>query len=392
MNTPHSTEPRLLSQLNERAVLRVLQTNGPSSRAEVTRLAGVTRPTVSKAVSSLLESGLLEEFDAPENMRGRPAKKLRLGGSTSQVVGLVIDSPVCRLVTAGLDGSLRTDTFREFETPRTYDELIDMIIAQVESLRSKQCLRTLGIGVSLPGLYDYREGCSILSPNVPQTNGRCLGRDLATRLDLEVAVLQESDALCLAERHFGLAGTMTDFAMLDASTGIGLGILNDGRLLKGSCGLAGEIGHLPMVPDGIPCGCGRVGCLETLASDTAVARLVSQKQGRKLTLSQIVELVRAGDLNVSEELEQVAQQFVFALVTTINLFNPQTLFVHSRMFDLDESLLERLIRQTEARALVPSFRQCRIERARGSKREGAVAGIIEHLTDSRVSAAAPSAL
>ena len=76
MNVSHSTQPKLLSQLNERAVLRVLQTNGPSSRAEVTRLAGVTRPTVSKAVSSLLKSGFLEEFDAPENNRGRPAKLL----------------------------------------------------------------------------------------------------------------------------------------------------------------------------------------------------------------------------------------------------------------------------------------------------------------------------
>lgn len=389
MHTPHSTEPRLLSQLNERAVLRVLQAHGPSSRAEVTRLTGVTRPTVSKAVSSLLKSGLLEEFDASENMRGRPAKKLRLGGSTSQVVGLVVDSPVCRLVTAGLDGSLRTNTFREFETPPTYDELITRIAEQVESLRSEKRLRTLGVGVSLPGLYDYREGCSILSPNVPQTNDRCLGKDLATQLGLEVAVLQESDALCLAERYFGIAGNLTDFAMLDASTGIGLGVFNDGRLLKGSCGLAGEIGHLPMVPDGIQCGCGRVGCLETVASDTALARLVSQNQERSMTLSQIVELVRAGDLNVTEELEQVAQQFVFALVTTINLFNPQTLFVHSRMFDLDKSLMERLIRQTEARALLPSFRQCRIERARGSKCEGAVAGITEHLTDSRVSPAAP---
>ena len=389
MNVSHSTQPKLLSQLNERAVLRVLQTNGPSSRAEVTRLAGVTRPTVSKAVSSLLKSGFLEEFDAPENNRGRPAKLLRLGGATSQVVGLVIDSPVCRIVTAGLDGSLRSDAYREFKTPETYDELIAVITDQIETLSSARDLRTLGVGVSMPGLYDYKEGCSILSPNVPLTNGHCLGRDLSQRLNMEVTVLQESDALCLAERHFGLASRMTDFAMLDASTGIGLGILNDGRLLKGSCGLAGELGHLPMVRDGIQCGCGRTGCLETLASDTAFTRRVSQKQSRDLTFTQIAERVAAGELCVAEELEQVLEHLVFALVTTINLFNPQTLFVHSRMFDLDDRLLERLIRQTESRALQPSFRQCRIQRARGSKREGAVAGIIEYLTHSRVSPLAP---
>ncbi|HIE96714.1 MAG TPA: ROK family transcriptional regulator [Planctomycetes bacterium] len=389
MDSPVSTQPKLLSQLNERAVLRVLQANGPSSRAEVTRLAGVTRPTVSKAVASLLKSGLLEEFDAPENGRGRPARKLRLGGATSQVIGLVIDSPTCRIVTAGLDGSLRPQTQREFDTPDIYEELVATVIDHIAALSSDDTITTLGAGISLPGLFDYREGRSILSPNVPVTNDRCLAHDIAEQLGLECAVLQESDALCLAERHFGLAADLGDFAMLDASTGIGLGVLINGRLLKGSSGLAGEIGHLPIVPDGIKCGCGRSGCLETVASDTALARLVSHRVGQDLDIEQIVELVQAGELTVTAELEQVSQQLVFALVTTVNLFNPQRLFVHSRMFDLDDTLLGRLIERTESISLAPSFRDCRIERARGSKREGAIAGIIEHLTDSRVSSARP---
>ncbi len=387
MNRSVSMHPKLLSQMNERAVLRVLQAHGPSSRAEVTRLAGVTRPTISKAVSSLLKSGLLEEFDAPENSRGRPAKKLRLGGETSQIVGLVIDSPTCRLITSGLDGSMRSTTQREFETPDTYEELLSTIINEISNLSSNTHMRTLGVGVSLPGLFDYREGRSILSPNVPALNDHCLAKDLSSELNLECTVLQESDALCLAERHFGLATDLDDFAMLDTSTGIGLGVLIGGRLLKGSCGLAGEIGHLPMVPDGIKCGCGRSGCLETVASDTALTRLVSQRIGRNLDVNQVVKRVQTNELTVTTELDQVSRQLVFALVTTVNLFNPQTLFVHSRMFDLDESLLDRLIEQTAAMSLDPSFRHCQIRRARGSKLEGAIAGIIEHLTNSRVSTA-----
>ena len=76
---PNSTaQPQLLSQMNERSVLRLLQSTGPCSRADVTRQLGATAPTVSKAVASLLRSGLLEEFDAPSNGRGRPARQLRL--------------------------------------------------------------------------------------------------------------------------------------------------------------------------------------------------------------------------------------------------------------------------------------------------------------------------
>lgn len=385
MTTFVSSQPQLLSQMNERMVLRVLRENGPSSRAEVKRLSGVTAPTVSKAVSSLLKSGMLEEFDIEGNMRGRPAKKLRLAEETAQVVGLVIDSPHCRIVTTGLDGKIRNETHQEFQIPETYEQLIEIITKQIGALQSIDEINTLGVGISLPGLFDYREGRSVLSPNVPITNGQCIGKDISERLGLACVVLQETDALCLAERNSGLGRSIDDFAMLDASTGIGLGILIEGRLLKGSSGFAGEIGHLPMVPNGIPCGCGRVGCLETIASDAALSRLVSNRVGRKLGIEEIIELVQTDELNVDNELDQVWQQLAFALVTTINLFNPQALFIYSRMFDLDASLFERLIESTEGMALASSFRDCRIERAKGSKREGAIAGIIEHLTDSRIS-------
>ncbi|QDT49221.1 N-acetylglucosamine repressor [Symmachiella dynata] len=380
-----SSQPQLLSQMNERMVLRVLQANGPRSRAEVARLAGVTAPTVSKAVSSLLRSGMLEEFDSSETMRGRPAKRLRLAEDTAQVVGVVVDSPTCRIVTTGLDGRVGSGTHAEFKTPRTYRQLVEDIVEQVSSLQLFGGVKTLGIGISMPGLFDSREGRSILSPNVPITNDSCLGRDLTERLGLECVVLQESDALCLAERHYGLARGVDDFAMLDASTGIGLGVLIGGRLLKGKSGLAGEIGHLPMMEDGLECGCGRRGCLETIASDRALARLVSQRVGQEMSIEQIVEQVRTGRLDVTAEWEAVERPLAFALVTTINLFNPQTLFVHSRMLDIDDAFFERLIQRTASMALAPSFVDCRIERARGSKREGAVAGIIEHLTDARVS-------
>ena len=96
------------------------------------------------------------------------------------------------------------------------------------------------------------------------------------------------------------------------------------------------------------------------------------------------QLVALGELNIDESFEAVVRHLSFALATSINLFNPSTLFVCSRMFDLDPTLLDRLRDRTEGLALRPSFEVCRIERARGSKREGTIAGIIEYLTDARV--------
>src|SRR3954470_19713659 len=96
--------PAVVGKFNERQVLRMIQTRGPLSRAEVARESGLSAPTVSKAVASLLKAGLLEESHAAELARGRPAPKLRLATTATQVIGIAIDAGHCEVVTAGLDG------------------------------------------------------------------------------------------------------------------------------------------------------------------------------------------------------------------------------------------------------------------------------------------------
>lgn len=384
MSTMAAVQPQLLSQINERSVLRVLQANGPCSRAEMTRCMGATAPTVSKAVASLLRSGLLEEFDAPESGRGRPARRLRLATATAQVLGLVIDAGMCRLVSAGLDGRLHTANEIWFRTPDSYDELLQKVCEYVAALSDRNGVRTLGLGISMPGLIDSREQKGLLSPNLPITDGHSPGLDLAGRLGLETVLVHECHALCLAERHFGDAAESENFVMLEATVGLGLGAFSRGHMLSGSGGFAGEIGHLPVVADGELCGCGRRGCLETVASDSSFERLVSRRLGYRRSIEDIVEQSRAGEIDVGAELNEVLSHLAFAVTTAINLYNPERLYVCSRLFDLGDHVLSRLIELTETRALRPSFNGCRIERARGSKREGAISVIIEHLTDSRV--------
>lgn len=342
----------------------------------------MSAPTASKAVEALLRAGLLEEFDAPEVVRGRPGKKLRLASETAQVLGLVIDAGQCRVVTAGLDGVLDDQRTLEFTTPDTYEELIEAAVRHLEQLRGQKGVATHGVAVTVPGLVDYRRERSILSPNVPITNQRTPSRDLAARLGIECVMVQEEHALCLAERYFGDARGVDDFAVLDVSTGVGLGVMSGGRLLTGHAGLAGEIGHLTMELDGRRCGCGNYGCLETVASDSALAWALSQRLGRKVDIEDAIRLVREGSLDPAWELARVGRYLAVALAGVINLFNPSTLFIHGKLFALDERLFQRVLEETRRRALPPSFDECRIVQARSSKRQGAVAAIIEHLTNS----------
>src|SRR5579871_1138946 len=385
MSTLSVVQPALLSKINEREVLRTIQARGPLSRAEVARHSGISAPTASKAVEALLRAGLLEEGDA-ELARGRPAKKLRLASETAQVLGLVIDAEQCRIVSAGLDGKLHEKRIFEFPTPATYEELIETAYTQAQRLMNRAGVTTLGMAISIPGLIDYQHYRSLLSPNVPLTNQHTPGQDLAERLGIACILIQETHALCLAERHFGNARNLNDFAMMDVTTGIGLGVMSGGRLLTGHSGLAGEIGHIIVELDGRLCGCGNRGCLETVASDSAFVWRLSQRLGRKLHIEEALILLRQGEPAASEALAQTSRYLAVGLAAVINLFNPSTLFIHNRLFAADETLFSRLIEETRRHALSPSFAQCHIVQARGSKRQGAVAAIIEHLTNAFVPA------
>jgi N-acetylglucosamine repressor len=372
-------EPSLLGRMSERQVLRVLRAEGPLSRAEVARQSGLSAPTVSKAVASLLRSGLVEETALPEPTGGRPATRLRLASSTAQVLGIVVDADCCRVASAGLDGQLH-DEPHCFASPTTYPELIAALVAAARPLMERPGVTTLGAGISLPGLVDYRNQRGVLSPNLPFTDGQTPSLDLGRRLGFGCVLLQESHAMCLAEQHYGQARGLDDFAILDVHTGVGLGVVSGGRLMTGHSGLAGEIGHITIVPDGRRCGCGNLGCLETVANDTSLAWRVSKRLGRRVDIDEVIRLAKGGKVDLSAELADTCKYLAIGVATAINLFNPSRLFVHGRLFEADESLFAHMVEQASRRTLRPSFADCRILPVTTHKYQGAVAGIIQHLT------------
>lgn len=378
-------EPSLLGKMSERQVLRALQARGPLSRAEVVRECGLSAPSVSRAVTALLRSGLVEEIAEPQQTGGRPATRLQLARDGAQVIGIAVDMDRCLVVSAGLDGHLHDDAI-DLPTPRTYSALIAALARHARELTERPGVATLGIGLSLPGLIDYRAQRSVLSPNLPFTNGHSPAKDLGAKLGVECLLLQEAHALCLAEQYHGEARGLADFAMLDVHTGLGLGVVSGGRLLTGHIGMAGELGHVTVALDGRRCGCGNVGCLETVATDTSLAWRVSQRLGKTVTIDDVIRLARSAEVDLSPELDDIARYLGIAVAAVVNLFNPTRVYVHGRMFEADDSLFGRVGEVASRRALRPSFEDCKVVRATATKHQGAVAGITQRLT----SAVAPT--
>ena len=202
MLTVSTLRPSLVGRYNERQIVRLLQARGPLSRAEVSRISGLSAPTVSKAVGSLVTSGLLEETDVTENIRGRPANKIRLATELAQVIGVVIDREHCTILSAGLDGRINNGVIK-VNTPGTYTDIIQTVVEKCSATMARDGIKTLGMSVSVPGLVDARTGIALLSPNLSILNGHTPAKDVQSRLNLPCWLVQELHGLCFAEKLYG---------------------------------------------------------------------------------------------------------------------------------------------------------------------------------------------
>jgi N-acetylglucosamine repressor len=371
--------PQLLGRMTQRAVVEALRVKGPMSRADISRLTGISPTTVSSAVTQVLKAGLVEESDAAITGPGRPGKILRLAAAAAQVIGVSVEPEWCEIVGGGLDALPHPDRHVRFPTPNTYARLLAEIERHARPWIDTPDVRTLGLGLSLPGMIDPTGDRAVFSPNLHQTDDQRPGHDLADRLGLETIVLQESDALCLAESR---AHRTADLAILDFVGGLGIGVLTGGRLLHRHMGLPRELGHVTAVLDGEPCGCGNRGCLETVATDAAFARAVSAKVGRPLTPDEACTLVRSGKVAAVAEIDRVLDYLSVAVAAVANLFAPPLIIVHGRLLDLAPDLVDRLAERSRPRKLRPLREHCRLARSVTTKAQGAVAGILAHVFES----------
>lgn len=344
----------------------------------------MSAPTASKAVASLIRHGFLEERGLSEGF-GRPGKLLQLDAKSANVLGVVIDKDSCWIGSARLDGEVSQESECSFATPETYPDLLsaierhvaDLVVGGVTSLGS----RFRGVGLSVPGLLNSRLDRTVISPNLHLLNGQSLASDLSRRLGLRCVAFQESHALCVGERMYGAARGMDDFAMLDVSTGVGLGIFSGGRLLSGNSGMAGELGHITVERLGILCGCGNRGCLETVATDSAFAREISQLLDQPSGIHEAIVAMRSGRMDAATVVERTVDYLAIGVAAVINIFNPSNLFLHGKLLGSDPAIFDRVRTEAGKRTLRPSFADCRILQSKGNKRLGAVAGIIHTLAD-----------
>jgi predicted NBD/HSP70 family sugar kinase len=240
---PLTAIPPLLKDINERKVLEMIRTAAPISRAEISRRAGISKPTVSTALQSLLDAGLVREANHKPDGPSYGAVFFEPVPEAALVIGIDLGARFLRGAICDLDGKILAR--HDLETgPLEAETAIETIASLCTSLRAASGLPTTsvdGVVVGVPGVVDADTGRVEVVTSVSGLRGREFGSELQERLGLPVVIENDINLSAVGEHWSGVARGVDDFAFLSVGTGVGAGIILRGELHTGRHGAAGEI-------------------------------------------------------------------------------------------------------------------------------------------------------
>ncbi|MEP9362336.1 ROK family protein [Nocardioides sp. CN2-186] len=317
-------------------LLDLVRTGRASTRSQLRALTGLSRTAITTRVSSLTSAGLLLLGEELASTGGRPPGALVFNQHAGVVLAVAIGRSRSQLAVLDLDGQELASDSRDHEVGVGPDELMPQVADRLRALLDAALPEVgsppvLGIGLSLPGTLDPVRGLSIGSPVMSGWDGVELAPYLESVGHAPLFVGNDADVLARAELLAG-TGETDDVLVVKASTGLGLGIIADGRVLSGHLGAAGEIGHTKVdAAEGMPCRCGATGCLETLAGGWALVARAREAGHEVGHVRDLVALALQGDAVARGLLRDSGRDLGEVLAIAINLLNPGTVVIGGDM-------------------------------------------------------------
>ncbi len=279
------------------------------------------------------------------------------------------------------------------------EKVINRLLSAVQRVISQSAAEVNefgGISIAAAGAMDIKKGIITASPNLPGWRNVPLRDILGNEFGITTYLINDASAAALGEYYLGVGRGMSNLVYLTVSTGVGGGIIIDGRLYIGANGSAGEIGHMTIAADGPQCSCGNYGCLEVLASGTAVAKEAVRRVelGEKSSLIEIANgkiksitaetvslAAKQGDYLAGEIVNDAAYYLGIGIANVINIFNPEMVIIGGGMSKMGDMLLKPARRVAKQRAFQLPARTARIVRARlggNAGIVGAAAYVLDH--------------
>jgi glucokinase len=234
--------------------------------------------------------------------------------------------------------------------------------------------QVLGMGVAAAGLVNPGTGVLLYSPNLPRLRDAPLKALLEQEIKAPVWLANDASLAALGEHRFGAGRGFSHLVYITVSTGIGGGVIIDNALFLGSQGFAAEIGHMVIDPDGPRCACGNIGCLEALASGSAIARMASEEMSKGkvsvitsladndlsgVTAEVVARAAQSGDPLASEIMERAGTSLGIGVVNLLHLFDPELIIIGGGVSRAGELILAP-VRKVIAERAMPGFRQAKV--------------------------------
>ncbi|MEJ7849088.1 MAG: ROK family transcriptional regulator [Pyrinomonadaceae bacterium] len=301
--------------INRRIVLDLIRTRQPLSRADLARLSGLQRSTISLITDQLVVEQWVTEGAFGHLPRGRKPRFLHLNVERTGIIGINVRPTRTTVALADLNG--RFIVQESFPTASKSEDFIKDLIQRVEALiKAHPQMFFEGIGVSVPGRVDLNSKRLIFAANLGW-NDVDFKTPLETATGLAVEIENAANACALAEIWFERRGEgVRDLVAVTISEGIGTGIIANGQLLRGANGVAGEFGHISIIENGELCKCGNRGCWELYASNSAAIRnyegaaTTTRGNGnsnrQSPTFDDILRLAEQGDIKAAQALDRMA--------------------------------------------------------------------------------------
>ena len=375
MSLPAKATHRQTRAHNQGLVLRTLFDHGPVSRADVARLTGLTRTTVSELVGEFVSDGLAREVGRGPSSGGKAPILVQVVEDARHVIGLDLGEGFFRGAVVNLRGEVR----RTASVPVTGLDgpaALDAVYRLVDGLAQGNRGALLGIGVGTPGVVDADVGTISWAVNLDWQD-LPLAALLRDRYGVPAYVANDSRAAALAVYLYAGGERGSNLIAIKVGQGIGAGVILGGELFHGDGFGAGEIGHTAVVDDGDPCRCGRFGCLETVASSRAIVgaaveaarRAPASFLGRRLQASDSLELddvrvaLEAGDDDASAIVAAAGRALGQAVAGLIGALNVHRIVLLGSVTALGEPWLSAVRDEAARRSLGMLARQTGIELA-----------------------------
>jgi len=371
-----------MKSFNRRRILEHLRTQS-TSRAELSRMTGLTRSAISLIVDGLLKDDILREGCEQGGRVGRKSVSLVINPLAFYSIGLAISRGHYAVGLVDFGGTIQKRISKPLDPHMTVPDTLEIIAKYAEKLLREHALpgRLLGMGITAPGPLDVTRGMILHSPHFEKWSDVSIVDFFSNRIPGTILLENRANAMALAEKTYCMRGKYDSFLELVIDTGVGAGLIIEGDLYKGGTGFGNEFGHTSINMNGPRCDCGNFGCAQLYASIPNLLIEACKRDPKLDSWEQIADLSLAGNAAACSALEMEAEYLASIIVNAVNILDIEAVVLTGDISYHPDELNDKISRKVNDRFIARGTRQIKILASRMAKYPDTLASanlVMEH--------------